>query len=210
MSTPILAILPLNASKNWSKSCTCPSVNLSVLYLMQSQKWIAFWHFFHFCRKFLTTCMKTCKIILTPTTKEPNICHSLATTSAFNLKLCHISRRFSVFLFWIFFLLFFFFWFLCILGPPYCGIGATIHIGQETWCHPYAGFFLSEDFLSSVSSIVWFVKAIFISPCFFAFQLTWWLLFNKTETLKNSLVNWKAPMPTESLNRNIFFKLASV
>ena len=30
--------------------------------------------------------MKTCNIILTPTTKEP--CHALATTSAFNLKLC--------------------------------------------------------------------------------------------------------------------------
>ena len=32
--------------------------------------------------------MTTCKIILTPTTKEPKICHALATTSAFNLKLC--------------------------------------------------------------------------------------------------------------------------
>ena len=32
--------------------------------------------------------MTTCKIILTPTTKEPKICHALGTTSAFNLKLC--------------------------------------------------------------------------------------------------------------------------
>ena len=32
--------------------------------------------------------MTTCKIILTPTTKEPKICHALAITSAFNLKLC--------------------------------------------------------------------------------------------------------------------------
>ena len=32
--------------------------------------------------------MTTCKTILTPTTKEPKICHALATTSAFNLKLC--------------------------------------------------------------------------------------------------------------------------
>ena len=32
--------------------------------------------------------MATCKIILNPTTKEPKICHDLATTSAFNLKLC--------------------------------------------------------------------------------------------------------------------------
>ena len=36
--------------------------------------------------------MTTCKIILTPTTKEPNICHALATTSAFNLKLCHMLK----------------------------------------------------------------------------------------------------------------------
>ena len=32
--------------------------------------------------------MKTCKISLTPTTKKPKICHALAITSAFNLKLC--------------------------------------------------------------------------------------------------------------------------
>ena len=32
--------------------------------------------------------MKKCKSILTPATKEPEICHALATTSAFNLKLC--------------------------------------------------------------------------------------------------------------------------
>ena len=28
-----------------------------------------------------------------------------------------------------------------ILGPPYCGIGATIPIGQEMLCLPYAEFF---------------------------------------------------------------------
>ena len=28
-----------------------------------------------------------------------------------------------------------------ILGPPYCGIGATMRIGQEMLCLPYAGFF---------------------------------------------------------------------
>ena len=30
--------------------------------------------------------------------------------------------------------------FLGILGPPYCGIGATIRIGREILCLPYAGF----------------------------------------------------------------------
>ena len=35
--------------------------------------------------------------------------------------------------------------FLGILGPPYCGIGATIRIGREMLCLPYAGFFLVEE-----------------------------------------------------------------
>ena len=33
-------------------------------------------------------------------------------------------------------------WFLGILGPPYCGIGATIRIGREMLCLPYAGFLI--------------------------------------------------------------------
>ena len=82
-------------SKNRSKSCTCPSISLSVQYLMQNHNWIDFGHFFHFFCKFpkrhIKKRMTTCKIILTPTTKEPKICHALATTSAFNLKLCHIT-----------------------------------------------------------------------------------------------------------------------
>ena len=32
-------------------------------------------------------------------------------------------------------------WFWGILGPPYCGIGATIRIGREMLCLPYEGFF---------------------------------------------------------------------
>ena len=31
-----------------------------------------------------------------------------------------------------------------ILGPPYCGIGATIRIGRDMLCLPYEGFFLFE------------------------------------------------------------------
>ena len=49
---------------------------------------------------------------------------------------------FEFFRFGLFFRFLFFFWFLCILGPPYCGIGATIRIGREIRCLPYAGFFL--------------------------------------------------------------------
>jgi hypothetical protein len=32
-------------------------------------------------------------------------------------------------------------WFLGVLGPPYRGIGATIRIGREMLCLPYADFF---------------------------------------------------------------------
>ena len=34
--------------------------------------------------------------------------------------------------------------FLGILGPPYCGIGATIRIGREMLCLPYTGFFFEN------------------------------------------------------------------
>ena len=34
--------------------------------------------------------------------------------------------------------------FLGILGLPYCGIGATIRIGREMLCLPYAGFLLKN------------------------------------------------------------------
>ena len=45
--------------------------------------------------------------------------------------------------------------FLGILGPPYCGIGATIRIGREMLCLPYAGFFTRELFsFIRVSSVM--------------------------------------------------------
>ena len=59
---------------------------------MKSHNWIDFGIFFPFFCKFLQGTLKKrmadCKIIFTPLTKEPKICHDLATTSAFNLKLC--------------------------------------------------------------------------------------------------------------------------
>ena len=45
--------------------------------------------------------MTKCKSILTPTTKEHKICHALATTSAFNLKLCHITLKFVNYRAWM-------------------------------------------------------------------------------------------------------------
>ena len=49
--------------------------------------------------------------------------------------------------------------FFCILGPPYCGIGATIRIGREMLCLPYAGFLIRrlgevEVFSSVFSELV--------------------------------------------------------
>ena len=51
---------------------------------------------------------------------------------------------FEFFCFGLFFSVFIFFWFLFILGPPYCGIGATIRIGRGIRFLPYAGFFYVE------------------------------------------------------------------
>ena len=42
---------------------------------------------------------------------------------------------------------------LGILGPPYCGIGATIRIGREMLCLPYAGF--SQGFQKSKKFAHW-------------------------------------------------------
>ena len=41
--------------------------------------------------------------------------------------------------------------FLGIFGPLYCGIGATICIGREMLCLPYAGFF--EDIFPKDESV---------------------------------------------------------
>ena len=41
-----------------------------------------------------------------------------------------------------------------ILGPPYCGIGATIRIGREMLCLPYAGFFFQVFPLIGILVIV--------------------------------------------------------
>ena len=57
---------------------------------------IDFGHFYHIFCKFLKRHIQkkitTCKISLTPTTKEPKICHALVITSAFNLKMCHMGK----------------------------------------------------------------------------------------------------------------------
>ena len=51
--------------------------------------------------------------------------------------------------------------FLGILGPPNCGIGATIRIGREMLCLPYAGFLVADFKYSLVSyaSRVWGLTA---------------------------------------------------
>ena len=56
-------------------------------------------------------------------------------------KFWHISRLFGVFAFRMIFPVFPKNRVLGILGPPSYGIGATIHIGHEMLCLPYAGFF---------------------------------------------------------------------
>ena len=59
---------------------------------MKSHNWIDLGNFFHLFVSFLQGTLKkrmaAYKTIFTPLTKEPKICLDLATTSAFNLKLC--------------------------------------------------------------------------------------------------------------------------
>ena len=66
-----------------------------------------YWTFFHFL--FVTLLQGTLKkrmtistITLTPTTKEPKICHALATTSALNHKLCSMFHQNNSYFFYYF------------------------------------------------------------------------------------------------------------
>ena len=65
--------------------------------------------------------------------------------------------------------------FLGILGPPYCGIGATIRIGRESWCLPYAGFFTVKQK----------ILAIVVISCIYVF------CFFLAESYPNKLRFWK-------------------
>ena len=62
----------------------------------------------------------------------------------------NISRCFWVFAFQMIFPFFQIFGFWGILGQPYCGIGATIWIGREMLCLPYAGLLCTFWVLSLV------------------------------------------------------------
>ena len=50
------------------------------------------------------------------------------------------------------------FGFLGILDPPYCGIGATIRIGREMLCLPYAGFFKDAPLFLGLKLVFFWVK----------------------------------------------------
>ena len=84
-----------------------------------------------FCRK------KTCWEPSFPMDERPLVEGYIANFDIF------ISRRFWTFAFWMIFSVKKKEGFLAILGPPYRGIGATILIGWEMLCLPYAGFFMS-------------------------------------------------------------------
>ena len=61
--------------------------------------------------------------------------------------------------------------FLAILGPPYCGIGATIRIGREMLCLPYAGFSKHRP-SGPMLSISRFVRpSVRLSVCLFTFEV---------------------------------------
>ena len=67
-------------------------------------------------------------------------------------------RLFEFFRFGLFFPFLIYFLVLCILGPPYCGIGATIRIGREIQCLPYAGFLMLVWHFSKDPDIYGYVR----------------------------------------------------
>ena len=69
----------------------------------------------------------------------------------------------DVFKFFAFWMIFFV---LGILGPPYRGIGATIRIGRDILCLPYAEFFLMIAYCSYSLKVLGFqVKGYLYLPC---------------------------------------------
>ena len=69
---------------------------------------------------------------------------------------------------WFFFPFFKKIGFLGILGPPFYGISATIRIGREMHCLPYAGFFNN-----SIFSVMFPFQISFISSCWDWHWLKW-------------------------------------
>ena len=55
--------------------------------------------------------------------------------------------------------------FLGILGPPYCGIGATIRIGREMLCVLYAGFLVCNPVTGCVTVLFYGMNDI-LKSCF--------------------------------------------
>ena len=85
--------------------------------------------------------------------------------------------------------------FLGILGPPFCGIGATIHIGRDMLCLLYAGFFFINVLFKA--SALWadaFYKSkrpsvcpcVCPSVCVFTFEVPFKRLFAPTSQSRMS------------------------
>ena len=50
-----------------------------------------------------------------------------------------------------------------ILGTPYCGIGATVQIGQDMLCLPYAGFLVF--YMNNGSTVKKFLSNFWVFFC---------------------------------------------
>ena len=48
-----------------------------------------------------------------------------------------------------------------IFGPPYCGIGASIRIGREMICLPYAGFIIEFIIDPSIHPFILFLPQLY-------------------------------------------------
>ena len=106
--------------------------------------------------------------------------------------------RFEFLRFWWFFPFFKQFGFSAILGPPYCGIGATIRIGREILCLPYAFFFyflvlfnVSTDY----STII-----VLIIEVFFSFHQGFFLFFSSSLWFVRSVLLHFASVPVFCLS----------
>ena len=71
--------------------------------------------------------------------------------------------------------------FLGILGAPYCGIGATIRIGREMLCLPYAGFLI---YISGFKKLLGTWKLELLQLCLYFGNTISYLIVSRNKTRK--------------------------
>ena len=94
-------------------------------------------------------------------------------------------------------------WVWGILGQPYCGIGATIHIGREMLSFPYAGFFAMNNLgqLNTYDHHKQAVKAKHYVTNWFDCSVSIYFIINQLSINHQSIINQSSISHQSSINQ---------